>query len=178
MTIRLTGWETVATYSALAESADSKDPPKGLVTNLLGDEPTYCECAYVAKRPLSWSRWIPGLSKLFSGGILDSLNKEWAHEHIIFEQSKSNIGFGPQGLFSEDIERHEYLLNSVCLDGSLMREAIQDTKPPSFYLFFFKNCQTYIENVLDRYYSLHNAKLDVTTACSLVPNKSSESPPF
>jgi hypothetical protein len=91
------------------------------------------------------------LSKILSGGIFDSLNKEWAHEHIIFEQSKSNIGFGPQGLFSEDLEGQEYLLNSACLDGSLMRQAIEDTKPPSPYLFLFKNCQTYIEGVLNRY---------------------------
>lgn len=177
MTIRLTGWESVAAHSALAKNSDTEDPPKGLVTKLLGNEPIYCECAYVAKRPLSWSRWIPGLSKILSGGILDSLNKEWAHEHLIFEQSKSNIGFGPQGLFSENIQEQEYLLDSVCLNGSLMRQAIEDTKPPSFYLFFFQNCQTYVESVLDRYHSLYQTRLGVTEKCSLVPNESSDTRP-
>ena len=119
-----------------------------LTSDLQSSEPLFCECARTGKRALSWARWIPGLS---SNPVSGWANKEFAHEHIIFDQSGDNIGFGPHGLFSEDHKSMSYHLDGECYDGSVMRAAIEQTKPPGAYLFFIQNCQTYVERVRDAY---------------------------
>jgi len=123
------------------------------------DAPPMSECARVARRPLSWLGWIPGLS---SNPLLDLLNKEVSHQHIIFDSSGDNIGYGPRGMFSEDVTRWPYRYEETCYDGSLMRRAIAWTDPPSWYLGLLSNCQSYVQRVLDRYVDLR-AKVDDRT---------------
>ena len=118
---------------------------------LLAEEPPYCECARTGKRSLSWAAWVPGLS---ANPLSAALNKEFAHEHVIFDQSRDNIGYGPHGLFKEDVDKMSYRLDGDCFDGSLMRQAVEETEPPSVYLFFMRNCQTYVERVRDTYQRL------------------------
>ena len=123
------------------------------------DAPPMSECARVARRPLSWLGWIPGLS---SNPLLDLLNKEVSHQHIIFESSGDNIGYGPRGMFSEDVTRWPYRYEKTCYDGNFMRQAIACTDPPSWYLGLLSNCQSYIQRVLDRYSDL-KAEVDDRT---------------
>ena len=107
--------------------------------------PSYCECARVTKRPLSWAFW----SDLFSSNrTLDAVNAEFSHSHITFDQSGDNIGFGPHGLFAEDMSKFDYRAEPECYDGTAMRRAIADTEPPTDYYFVGQNCQTYVERVL------------------------------
>jgi hypothetical protein len=112
------------------------------------------ECAYVVKRPLSWSVWVPGWSDTRNGSFLDRLNKEWSHEHFYFNQSGDNIGFGVRGLFSEDVSKHQYYVDSPCLDGDTLRTAINSTRNPKWYGGFFRNCQTYVARVMKKYEEL------------------------
>jgi len=112
------------------------------------------ECAYIVKRPLSWAVWVPRLSNTPNGSLMDRLNKELSHEHFYFNQSGDNLGFGVKGLFSEDISKHQYYVDSPCLDGNTLRAAIRTTKEPSWYGGFFRNCQTYVARVMKRYEEL------------------------
>lgn len=113
--------------------------------------PQMSECAYFGRRALSWLRWIPGLSQ---NSYLDSANKEVSHEHIIFPSTGQNIGFGPHGLFAEDVASHGYKIDPTCYDGQTMRRAIAATDKPSFYGFVVNNCQSYVERVLSSYQKL------------------------
>jgi hypothetical protein len=115
------------------------------------EAPLFCECARIGRRALSWLTWIPGLS---ANPVLDTLNAEVAHEHISFEWSKDDVGYGPEGLFREKADSGDYRFEPECYDGELMRQAIAEAEPPRPYLFFFNNCQSYIDRVLQRYRAL------------------------
>jgi hypothetical protein len=112
---------------------------------IANNEPNFCECARVAKRPLSWAFWSDWFS---DNRVLDSQNKEFSHSHIIFEGSGDNIGFGPDGLFAEDYKKFDYHLEPECYDGQKMREAIKKADEPSFYGFIMSNCQSYVDKLL------------------------------
>ncbi len=113
-------------------------------------EPPYCECVRVGKRPLSWAFWIPGFSEL-QGSLLDKQNLEFSHEHLLWEQSHANIGFGPQGLFGEDTNRKGYRVKNECLDGSRMRKALQELKDFGTYHLLMRNCQDFVEQAIRAY---------------------------
>jgi len=110
--------------------------------------PPFCECARTAHRSLSWAGWVPGLSK---NRLSDSLDLEFSHHHIFFDQSEDNLGFGPHGLFEERRSDWDYRSDETCYDGELMRKAIETTSPPSIYLFIGSNCQRYVDKVLETY---------------------------
>jgi hypothetical protein len=132
----------------------------GLKQDILTSSPPYSECAYVAKRPLSWAVWIKGFSQAAKGSFLDRYNKEFSHEHIIFEQSGENIGFGPEGLFREDVTSYNYRLDSPCFDGARMRQAVSLTQEPRTYFFLFNNCQSFVERVKQVYNLLQSGSTD------------------
>lgn len=115
------------------------------------NEPPYCECARTGDRPLSWLTRLPFFS---DNSVLDYFNKEVGHEHIQFTASGDNIGFGPHGLFSEDVTSYDYNWAPECYDGSTMRKAIAETEPREPYLFAWNNCQSYVEDVLKTYEKL------------------------
>ncbi len=122
--------------------------------SLIRNEPPLCECARFAKRPLSWAGWISGLSSN-KGSLLDRRNLEFSHEHIFFEESGHNIGFGPKGLFSEDMGSHNYRFGEKCHNGSLLRRAIAQLKDIGSYNFITNNCQDFIEKVRKAYKSIN-----------------------
>lgn len=106
-----------------------------VLDTLSQSEPPYCECAHFAKRPLSWFAWIPGISSS-EGSALDSHNLELSHEHLFWDQSGSNIGFGPHGLFGESKIRYRYRDEGECFNGSVMRQALTAIDLPGRYNFF------------------------------------------
>lgn len=113
----------------------------------LDQQPPYCECARVGKRPLSWGTWIPNVSSGKRNGVLDRNNIEFSHEHVLFDQSGDNFGFGPDGVFSEDTSKFEYRLDQNCYDGQLMRQIYQKLKLSKPYRFIGNNCQDFIDRV-------------------------------
>lgn len=126
--------------------------------NAIKSDVFVCECARFGYRPLSWD---PYPTKFTPSLIGQALNIEPYHEHIIFDFTKDNIGYGPHGLFSEDVSKWNYVESKDCYDGQIMREAINKTEPPSIfgysvYGFLFANCQTYIDKVKKTYEKLIN----------------------
>ena len=122
-------------------------------------EPQYCECAYIGSRALADGnmpvlRYLTNLTDYF-----DKNNLQLEHQHIIFRQSKDNIGLmgndGAAELFQEDPASKTYhIKSSVCLDGSIMRKAIEATGIPKAYAWLGYNCQAYAQEVSSRYMEL------------------------
>lgn len=113
-------------------------------------QPNYCECAYVVKRPISNFPWLKGVS---SNQTLNKFNLELSHEHIIFSESKENIGFGAKGYFS-DQENIKYREQSKCYNAKIIRRALREffenkkLIKKEVYNIFKNNCQHFIENIL------------------------------
>lgn len=126
--------------------------PLDLPRTLANRDPLMCECARTGKRPLSWASWIPG----FSGGspFFDRRNLEFSHEHILFEGTGDNIGFGPDGTYQEDVSAYRYRWDKECYDGSQMREALGQVTISRGYNFFTHNCQDFVEKVRSIYRQL------------------------
>lgn len=139
---------------------------------LKAQQPPLSECARIGQRELSWAPWVPGLSKA-QGSYLDKHNYELSHEHIFFESSGDNVGWGEHGVFSENMCQFEYKMDPTCYDGALMRKALSsvmlapDGFAPSFvarmagllgfnklYGFIRNNCQDFVSRVLGRYSKL------------------------
>jgi hypothetical protein len=117
-------------------------------------QPQLCECARIGKRSLSWAPWLGLLSGSSQGGMLDRNNIEFSHEHILFEGTGENIGFGPNGLFTEDISRYRYRWEDHCYSGDTVRAALSSIAVSKKYNFFLNNCQDFISKVRDRYQEL------------------------
>ena len=117
----------------------------------IADEPEYCECAYFEKRPLSWDPYPTPYVK--SDSFRNADNLEMYHEHVVFQASNDNIGWGNHGLFSEDTTdpKKMYVKDSACFDGTKMRQAVLETEPPSIYTFIGFNCQTYADRLKTAY---------------------------
>ncbi len=121
--------------------------------SFLRNKPNYSECAYVAKRPLSF---LPGVISSRNSGLLDRENLELAHEHIIFSNSGDNIGWGNEGLFSESPSKQYYTHDNVCHNGETMRRAIAtlslqnrfDNK--NLYHVLWNNCQDFVSAIKQR----------------------------
>ncbi|MCB0321121.1 MAG: hypothetical protein KDD60_09355 [Bdellovibrionales bacterium] len=120
-------------------------------------EPEFCECARIGKRSLSWAPWVPGVSSN-PGSAADRNNLEFAHEHVYFEGSGHNVGYGPKGLFGEDVPSKGYRFEDTCYDGSLMRRALGRISSIGDYSFFFNNCQDFANKVRESYRELIGAK--------------------
>ena len=114
----------------------------------IAQQPPLCECARFARRSLSWAAWIPGLSK---NSLLDGVNKEFSHEHIIFEATKDNFGFGPHGYFEENLQDYSYDREERCYDGSKMRTLLATLSPAAAYGFLSNNCQRFAESAKGLY---------------------------
>jgi RHS repeat-associated protein len=86
------------------------------------------------------------------GSMADRDNNIVGHQHIIFDNG-DNIGFGPDGLFSENVEEKDYQKCQEGFDEDRMRNAIKKAGDPGEYDFFIEdnNCQDYIDKVLDNY---------------------------
>ena len=139
--------------SKLSERDDIALWNKEVIVALNEYEPPYCECVNTGKRSLSWAPWVPGVSSLNSSP-LDKENLELSHEHLIWEQSGANVGFGPDGLFGEDFEYKRYRMGSTCYDGSKMRKALYSVDVSQSYNFLRNNCQDFISRALAAYHSL------------------------
>lgn len=127
--------------------------------NKLKEEPQYCECARFGSRALADGK-MPVLRYLtFKFEYLDRKNFQLEHQHLIFSQSQDNIGLmgqnGAAELFQEDTSRRGYIFdNAPCLDGSIMRQAIQATGIPQAYRWLGYNCQAYAQNLKAKYEEL------------------------
>ena len=117
-------------------------------------DPPLCECARVGKRSLSWAPWLGIFSKGPENSFLNRNNLEMAHEHVYFEGSKDNIGFGPHGMYEEEVEKLSYRWEQTCYDGTTMREALRTVTPMGSYNFFTNNCQDFMARVKERYRQL------------------------
>jgi RHS repeat-associated protein len=110
--------------------------------------------AYFGKRSLK------GWPIKITNPVGDVTNTEPAHEHIFFEDGyePSNIGFGPQGLFTEpeNMRSADYERTSTHYDDALMREAVRRARTGEFQLIFGKknNCQDYATRVRTEYQKL------------------------
>lgn len=147
------------TILAARRLPSEKDDPRGeerledLPKNGLAlVRPPYCECARIAKRPLAWGLWLSELSDSEDGSFLDRNNLELSHEHLFFEQSGHNIGFGPKGLFSEEKTAFSYREGKECYNGELMRQVLERIPLPHFYSLIGNNCQRFIEKVREAYH--------------------------
>jgi hypothetical protein len=113
--------------------------------------PPRSECAFIAKRALSWAPWLSGLSNARKQSFLDRHNLEFSHQHIFIGDSSANIGWGEKGLFSEPFDKSRYHVDPFCYDGEAMRRAISSLQNLARYNPFTNNCQKFIENILHQY---------------------------
>ncbi len=117
-------------------------------------EPPRSECALIGKRALSWAPWVPGISSNAKFLRLDQNNLEFSHEHLFWGDLKSNIGWGPSGLFTEAPDQYRYRFEDRCYDGSIMRKALATLRHNYRYNFILNNCQTFIDNLRGIYQRL------------------------
>jgi len=116
--------------------------------------------AYFAKRALSNTPWM-GQGSCQPGGIDDRWNTEISHEQLFFEdgEAPSNIGFGPDGLFTEDSPTG-YSCKSGKYNDCLMRKAVANTPPRKPYCVIGNylqskyNCQDWAYDVRAEYAKL------------------------
>jgi hypothetical protein len=116
------------------------------------EAPNYSECAFTGKSALSWAPWIPFLSGGFNYSPLNLLNLELSHEHIFFEQSKENIGWGHDGFFTEAKQDEGYKLDKHCYDGSIIRKILGLVETNREYKPFTNNCQMFVSKIRSRYF--------------------------
>ena len=114
--------------------------------------------AYFAKRPLSVFPWLGALS-CNVGSLDDQYNTEISHEHIFFEDGKSpdNIGFGPEGLFTET-SFEGYRRRDGGYNDCIMRIAYKRV-PTGKYKLFGNNCQVWAQKVRDEYHKIKNTSI-------------------
>lgn len=81
------------------------------------------------------------------------MNIEVAHEQDFFEDgSGDNIGFGPEGRFSEENPtgmRYTYYIDEK-YDDAIMREALKRVKDGNYNLLF-NNCQDWADRLRAEY---------------------------
>ena len=121
-------------------------------------EPELCECARFGRRALSWATWIEGFSSGGDGSYLDQHNLEFSHEHLFFDESGDNAGYGPHGIFVEKPSDWEYRMEDQCYNGSVMRRALASLGELKPYNFILNNCQDFATRVRDAYQGLIGSK--------------------
>jgi hypothetical protein len=102
-------------------------------------------------RPLSDSPWIPIASR---NPIDDYFNTDISHEQGFFEDgSGDNVGFGPNGRFSEDPTGKGYRYDNAHYDDNIMREALKNIQDGTYSNLPWKknNCQDWAERLRDEY---------------------------
>lgn len=95
--------------------------------------------------------WLPGGS---SNPLDNYFNTELSHEHGFFEDgSGQNIGFGPNGRFSEDPNGKNYRFDGKHYDDSLMREALKNITDGKYSNkpWNKNNCQDWAERLRKEY---------------------------
>ncbi|MDD2941726.1 MAG: hypothetical protein PHC51_02055 [bacterium] len=115
-----------------------------------------CSCFYFGKRPLSGLKAVN--KRPLESPMLGKANLEPLHEHGYFADNGDNIGYGPHGLFSENMQLHNYVFDPVCYDSAKAAQAITAVKPQSYLMLSpiidwltrplspksrFDNCQSY-----------------------------------
>ena len=144
--------ETEESYIAYASPQPAKRERHNTeLQQAIAQQPPLCECARFAKRALSWATWIPGFSQ---NSWLDRKNAEFSHEHIIFDATRDNFGFGPSGYFEENLQDYDYTAEERCYDGSKMRQMLAALDPAKAYGFFGNNCQRFAESAKNLYETL------------------------
>ena len=135
----------------------NRQPSSSIKDTITLYQPPYCECARFGKRPLSWFTWVPGMSDSKDNSFIERNNLELSHEHLFFDQSGDNIGFGPKGYFSENDGNYKYKYEKECFDGALMRKALLKVKDMSSYFIVSSNCQVFAERIRGIYNMLLKA---------------------
>lgn len=147
-------------YDARAGRFISKDPIgfDGGDTNLyayVGNNPVNfidpLGLFYFGKRPLSGSPWLGAAS---SNPIDDYFNTELSHEHGFFEDVQGdNVGFGPNGRFSEDPTGKGYRYDNTHYDDALMRQALNNINDGTYsnWPWNKNNCQDWAERLRKEY---------------------------
>jgi RHS repeat-associated protein len=113
------------------------------------------------KRPLSGAPWIPGGS---SNPIDNYFNTEISHEHGFFEDgSGENVGFGPEGRFTEDPTDLGYRYDDTYFDDDLIREALGNIEDGEYSLLGWgdpkkNNCQDWADRLRDEYERLERER--------------------
>jgi RHS repeat-associated protein len=119
------------------------------------------------KRPLSGLPWIPGAS---ANPVDDYFNTELSHEHGFFEDgTNDNIGFGPNGPFSENPTGKGYRYDNKHYDDAIMREALKNVKNGQYSLIGNlhlrkNNCQDWADRLRAEYEKILK-KRQANTAC-------------
>lgn len=107
--------------------------------------------AFFAKRPLQGMPWF-GRASSATNSVDDRNNTEISHEHIFFEDGKapSNIGFGPDGLFSEPSSKGYRVIDKGYND-CVMRLAVRTAPLGQYCLLGINgiknNCQDWADRV-------------------------------
>ena len=133
--------------------------------------------AYCANNPLNWiDPWglarfgvrplNDGNAPIVMTGPLSSLfNIEAAHEHLFFEDKMGgNIGFGPNGRFSENPRGRNYRMRGKHYNDALMRQAVQNIGDGDYSLLGIgkgvkkNNCQDWSSRVRKEYKRLEKEK--------------------
>jgi RHS repeat-associated protein len=120
------------------------------------------------KRPLDG---MPSMSQSFVdtispvAGIIQKItNSELVHEHGFFEDgSGDNVGFGPNGRFSENPYGKSYRMYGKHYDDSLMREALKNLQDGTYNLLGLgptpkNNCQDWADRLRNEYERLEKIK--------------------
>ena len=103
------------------------------------------------KRPLSGLPWTPIAS---SNPVDDYLNTELSHEHGFFEDTTGgNIGFRPDGRFSEDPTGKGYRYDSQHYDDTLIRDSLKNINDGTYsnWPWSKNNCQDWAERLRKEY---------------------------
>jgi RHS repeat-associated protein len=116
---------------------------------------------YFGKRPLI------GMSFKIEGIIEDRLNIEVLHEHGFFgDGSGENVGFGPDGRFSEDPKGLGYVYDwtrTRIYDDDIIREALKNLQDGEYSLLGIgplekNNCQDWADRLREEYKRIKRAR--------------------
>lgn len=134
--------------------------------------------AYFVKRRLYRNLWVPFVS---INSKLDRQNREYSHEHLVFEDNKQppDLGYFSNSEIMEDPEWRN--VKWVRVPGSyndcVMRKAIKAVKPKPYSLLGDKNagiqqynCQDFADDVRRKYFELIKDK-KVLCECGLIEGK-------
>jgi RHS repeat-associated protein len=111
--------------------------------------------ADICYRPLKYTWFVAGTRSD------EILNQVVGHQHIWFDDGE-NVGFGPDGRFSEPPEkRRKYRRCQTRYDDDLLRLAIENisANEDGEYDFFTNNCQEWVDRVLAEYKRLEGGAL-------------------
>lgn len=113
--------------------------------------------AVFAVRPLAGERWEDNQPPS-KNTLRDFLNLQRAHEHIFFCNNgkiERNVGFGPNGRFSEEIISEDYVVvDNQQYDSNIMSRVLSADQcyiSDDSYNFIRNNCQDFAERIRREY---------------------------